>query len=185
MIVSQHIQLLGRNHKSASQPCHPSSGTPSPTGAGDSVDSVQCQSGTNNQLNDSINAELPQEPPSQRPQRNRRLPARYDDSAMFASVIKEPSNITEALESPEAAFWEGAMEDEIVALIANNTWDEVPAPARGVNIVGSRFVAEGFSQKTLPRHSRPSSVSRAYGCCSLLLLLSDSRCAKAMFRTPM
>ena len=80
-------------------------------------------------------------------------------------VVTEPRTLAEALASPVANLWKGAMDDEIRALHKNETWKLVELPP-GRKAIGckwvykvkrdgkgaierykGRLVAKGFSQR--------------------------------------
>lgn len=90
-----------------------------------------------------------------------KLPARYDCKV---TSMYEPTNYKEAIEGSNRDKWIEAMEDEMQAMYANNTWDLVELPkgrksvgckwvykvkplADGSSKYKARLVAKGFSQK--------------------------------------
>ncbi|GLI67434.1 hypothetical protein VaNZ11_011601, partial [Volvox africanus] len=107
-------------------------------------------------------------PPGRRyPVRQNRgqLPARYIAQAAVLRNIIVPESYEEAMTSKEAVHWQQAMDEEIVSLTANDTWDLVKPPL-GLNVIPTkwvyavkrnadgeierykaRFVAKGFRQK--------------------------------------
>lgn len=94
-------------------------------------------------------------------------PARYADFELYAAKIqsKEPKTFKEAMESEDAEDWKRAMEEELMAIKNNETWELVDLP-KGRKAIGckwvfknkedengnivrrkTRLVAQGFSQK--------------------------------------
>lgn len=65
----------------------------------------------------------PSQPQVRRSNRDRRPNPKYIDAAY--AEVKEPANFDEASKSPE---WRKAMEEEILALKQNQTWNLVPKP---------------------------------------------------------
>lgn len=81
------------------------------------------------------------------------------------ALFTEPSTVTEALESAEAASWKIAMDDEIKSMINNNTWilEKLPPNRKAIKCkwifkikrdangqiskYKARLVAKGFSQR--------------------------------------
>jgi len=55
------------------------------------------------------------------------LPVRYEDYAMFADY-SEPKSYTEAMQSENSQEWQSAMDDEMMSLVENNTWELVQKP---------------------------------------------------------
>lgn len=108
-------------------------------------------------------------PPSRRSHRESKIPARLasGDFAYHTTVSKipEPASVAEALASPQAEEWQAAMQEEINALLLNDTWEyEEPPPGTPIipvkwvfkvkyNADGSierfkaRLVAKGFKQQ--------------------------------------
>jgi hypothetical protein len=99
--------------------------------------------------------------------RNRRqikLPARYEDYAMFTEY-SEPTSYTDAVQSVNSNDWRLAMDDEIKSLAENNTWELVDKPSDrlvvdnrwiykiktkvdgSIDKFKARLVAKGYSQK--------------------------------------
>ena len=108
------------------------------------------------QLHSIETAEPAQPPPSdpvntpRYPQRNRRQREVWDaeryhvqaaetNTALLANSIPEPTTLEEALQSPHAADWQLAMDEEMASLHANNTWTLVEKPA-GVNPIPVKWV---------------------------------------------
>jgi len=94
---------------------------------------------------------------------NKGQTTRYEDFALSA-VITEPATLAEALASPQAEFWQKAMEDELASLYENNTYSLVTTPpgvkpipvkwvfkikrdqAGNIERFKARLVAKGFRQ---------------------------------------
>ena len=90
--------------------------------------------------------EQPQPQPLRRSTRVRKQPKRFDYSMLdsnctFALItnIDEPRSVKEALDMEDAGSWIEAMDDEMVSLDKNKTWDLVPLP-KGRKPVGSKWV---------------------------------------------
>jgi histone deacetylase 1/2 len=86
-------------------------------------------------------------------------------SSLFTPGVFEPSTYEEAIASPDAPKWMAAMEEEMAALMANNTWsiiEDVPSYAKPIDTrwvfkvkidangsverYKARLVAKGFKQ---------------------------------------
>ena len=105
-----------------------------------------CQSDADNGESDDTTDE--RQPPARpdRPQRDARPPARYADqygkahtAANIAFTPDEPTTVDEALNSPDAALWQEAMDEEYESLIENGTWKLTPLPA-GRKAIGCKWV---------------------------------------------
>ncbi|KAJ9557676.1 hypothetical protein OSB04_012290 [Centaurea solstitialis] len=115
--------------------------------------------------------------PTRRSQRTTHPPNRYGDwdfaNMSFTNQLEfalhvgqeEPLDIKEALASTHSSKWLGAMEEEMEALLKNNTWDLCPLP-KGSRAIGNkwvfkvkddnrykaRLVAKGFAQRKVFLH---------------------------------
>lgn len=102
------------------------------------------------------------------PRRDRKAPGEWYKSASvtaYSTIIKEPTTLTEALNSEQADYWREAMDDEIKSIKENNTWtlEEPPAgykpiptkfiykvkytPSGTIERFKARLVCQGFRQK--------------------------------------
>lgn len=80
-----------------------------------------------------------QPPPEKRELRNRanlKLPVRYEKNVLEYNI---PENFQEAISSPEAAKWQGAIDDELESLSRNGTWKIVPRQP-GMKAITSKWV---------------------------------------------
>lgn len=77
--------------------------------------------------------------PSLRPQRNVRLPRRYEVYDLNFVEVDIPNNYKEAVSCEESSNWKAAINEELQALKENNTWTETELPP-GKKAIGSRWV---------------------------------------------
>ena len=117
---------------------------------------------------------------NERPQRVRRPPIRFGESAFHVTnSLTEPETVDEALVSAESDLWKNAMQNEMDSMRENNVWELVELPLNK-NLLKSkwvfkkkigadgeivkykaRLVAKGFSQKHLIDYNETfSPVSR-------------------------
>lgn len=61
------------------------------------------------------------------------------DETMLLTMMDEPATYYDAQKNPNAAKWRAAMEEEMEALIKNETWRLVEKP-KGANVLGNRWV---------------------------------------------
>ena len=129
---------------------------------GDAADGVDVSDGdaADGDVSDGVDVS---EPVLRTLQRVRQRPNYYLEGASIAtSSIEEPSSVQEAVNSPNKAKWEQAMESEMRSLKENDVWELVNLPENR-KVVGSkwvfkvkvhgcvdrykaRLVAQGFSQ---------------------------------------
>ncbi|KAG8497200.1 hypothetical protein CXB51_008576 [Gossypium anomalum] len=101
--------------------------------------------------------EVPTEEPLQRPRREIRKPARFDDIVAYALPIADddvPSTYTEAISNPDGVKWKQAMNEEMQSLHKNRTWELVTLP-KGKKAIGCKWVyakKEGFLGKNEIRY---------------------------------
>lgn len=84
-------------------------------------------------------AEESDEIPNLRPQRNVRLPARFDDFHLNFVEIDIPDTYEDAIKSKEYDKWKKAIDEEYAALLKNNTWKMVEIP-ENKKLIESRWV---------------------------------------------
>ncbi|KAG8499853.1 hypothetical protein CXB51_006283 [Gossypium anomalum] len=106
------------------------------------------------------------EEPLQRPRREIRKPARFDDIVAYALPIADddvPSTYTEAISNPDGVKWKQAMNEEMQSLHKNRTWELVTLP-KGKKTIGCKWVyakKEGFPGKNKIRY-KARSVAKGY-----------------------
>jgi hypothetical protein len=86
-----------------------------------------------------------------RPQRNRRLPQRYNDAALKVDYSMDeeaptPNSFDEAVHGKDSRQWKLAIDNQLQSLEANHTWDVVDKPAN-INLISTKWV---FKIKRLP-----------------------------------
>ena len=103
--------------------------------------------------------------PRRYPSRERRAPTDWWRAGVAMSAAAEPTTLEEALESPNAAEWQQAMDEEMASLHEHHTWvleptppGVTPIPARwifkikrdakgGIERYKARLVAKGYRQR--------------------------------------
>ena len=68
-----------------------------------------------------------------------RPPGEWYKANYVGEAPLEPSSYTEAINGPDADLWRTAMDEEIAALAANNTW-ELDTPPSGVKVIPTKWV---------------------------------------------
>jgi hypothetical protein len=61
------------------------------------------------------------------------------DAPSLTALPHEPSNYLDALRRPDSQFWRDAMDKEVAALLANNTW-EADTPSLNTKVIPTMFV---------------------------------------------
>lgn len=92
-------------------------------------------------------------PVERRPQRDRRIPRRYENAAALkvdykpaTPTVSTPTSFDEAVNGRESRQWKLAIEDQLRSLEANHTWEVVDKP-KHANVISNKWV---FKVKTLP-----------------------------------
>lgn len=98
---------------------------------------------------------------SQRPVRNRKMPAKFDDYQVYAVTDSTPETYENAITSEDRDQWECAMNDEINSLELHNVWVPVERP-KNKKVIKSRWV---YKIKDLEngRRYRARLVAAGYG----------------------
>jgi hypothetical protein len=87
-----------------------------------------------------------------RPQRNRRMPQRYENAIAFkvnytpSGGPVTPNSFEEAIHGKQSREWKLAIKDQLCSLEANHTWEVVDKP-KGANLISTKWV---FKVKMLP-----------------------------------
>lgn len=92
-------------------------------------------------------------PTARRPQRDRRIPRRYENAAALkvdykpaAPTVSTPTSFDEAVNGRESRKWKLAIEDQLRSLEANHTWEVIDKP-KHANVISNKWV---FKAETLP-----------------------------------